>query len=154
MAHKEPFNESNNAGLTLLYNVDRAVGAGAFNLRDDVQLVQFFLVKFFRRNPEERPWGVAPLYIDGFYGPITARHIKTFQDYTRNMGYSIYSDGRVDPANPSGVSTISHTVYTILHLNSGFKFSDPDQGYFDHLEDHPEIIAFAPELRAALLASQ
>jgi hypothetical protein len=154
MAHKKAYTGDNRAGLSHFYNVSYAVGSGAYNRRDDVQLVQFFLVKFFLRNPEFRPQGVRPIWIDGFYGPITFRHIMAFQKVLVQDGNSIYPDGRIDPSNSTGDSTISQTVYTIIHLNVGFHGRDPDCGYFDHLQDHPLIVAFAPELRAALLASQ
>lgn len=154
MAHKASGEGlSRDWDLALFYNLDRAVGPGAFNLTDDVQLVQFFMVRYFRRHPEQRPQGVNPLTIDGIYGPITGRYIKTTQNIIRTSGCAVYCDGRCDPANPTGIATISHTIYTILHMNSQFKTNDPDQGYFDHLEDHPEIIAFAPQLRASLSAS-
>ena len=69
---------------TLAYVVDRAVGPGRANQRDDVLLVQFFLRVLGPRPVEHTTESFLPpalqnLAIDGAFGTRTAEAIKVFQ---------------------------------------------------------------------------
>ena len=110
------------------YNVDAAVGAGSPNKRDDVLLVQHFLITI-NNNPNafSPPISTVPLKpneiikADGVVGPITLRAIKHFQGVGRSRGNQITVDGRVDKASGSGFATNSNTQFTILFLNNAYR---------------------------------
>jgi hypothetical protein len=95
------------------YDVDHAVGPNCPNRTDDVMLVQYLLLKFYG-NPKRT--AIAPageMRVTGFCGPVTRRWILAFQMY---LGAGTAVDGQIDPTRGRGVSTISHTVYTIINL--------------------------------------
>lgn len=120
----------------MFYNVSFAVGPGAPNRRDDVELVQFF-IKRIMQGDRRIPRPSKALKIDGIFGPITESYIVAIQQDIQRHGKSVRVDGRIDRA--TGLeSTISHTIYTIIHLNSKFKFLEPTTD-FDNLQDDPEI---------------
>jgi len=139
---------------------ETSVGAGGNNKRrSDVQLVQFFLRQFYKSHPQlfaklpktSKPDGFVK--IDGSFGPQTQGAISTFQTHERSQGLPIATDGLVDV--PRGViSSISQTVYTIIVLNSLYNFLEAREngGFVTKIEDHPDILAFAPELRSELNA--
>lgn len=136
-----------------------SVGMNGHNKRrSDVQLIQFFLRQFYIKHPQlfkalppiKNPDGFVK--IDGDAGGQTKTGVKVFQNYERSKGFLIATDGLVDV--PRGaVSSISGTVYTILALNAWFNFFGEGKEHSGHLENHPDIISFAPELRTELMAS-
>ena len=71
--------------LAQLYVVDRGVGVGLPNQRDDVLLVQFFLRTLmppkgsYADQEVHQPAGQTPLAIDGVWGPQTHAYVKAFQ---------------------------------------------------------------------------
>jgi peptidoglycan hydrolase-like protein with peptidoglycan-binding domain len=139
---------------------ETSVGAGGNNKRrSDVQLVQFFLRQFYKSHPEQfkklpktkNPDGFVK--IDGSFGPQTQGAISTFQNLEKSKGLPIATDGLVDV--PKGIiSSISGTLYTIIALNSLYNFLEARStgGFVTKIEDHPDIVTFAPELRAELIA--
>jgi peptidoglycan hydrolase-like protein with peptidoglycan-binding domain len=139
---------------------ETSVGAGGNNKRrSDVQLVQFFLRQFYKSHrslfeklpPTKNPDGFVK--IDGSFGPQTQGAISTFQNHEKSLGLPIATDGLVDV--PKGmISSISGTVYTIVVLNSLYNFLEARStgGFVTNIQDHPDIVAFAPELRSELNA--
>ncbi len=118
------------------YNVNRAVGQGAPNRRDDVMLVQLLLKKIYARN---RGLGTPPgtMVVDGYCGPITLGWIQHFQRQAKAVKQiNIATDGIVDRFLGGRHGTISGTVYTILHLNGVIRKDDP--GAWEALEDDPD----------------
>jgi hypothetical protein len=68
-----------------------------------------------------------PIFIDGNFGPVTAAYILAFQKEARRrrVAHGITTDGQIDRAR--GVTgTISHTIYTILHLNVTVQRRQPE----------------------------
>jgi hypothetical protein len=140
-------------GIPYFYNVDSAVGPGCPNLRDDVLLVQYLLVTI-NDNPNafSPPFPPLPLKpgetfrADGIVGPITLRAIQHFQEVGRTRGNNIATDGRVDKATGSGAGATSHTQFTIIFLNNGYRIIRPGM--------YPNIALLAgdcpSELRAPL----
>jgi hypothetical protein len=127
--------------------------ASAANRRDDVMLVQFLLKKIWQDHADRSiaVLGPAPepgqIAVDGYYGPITARWISRFQMALSNQGYGVTLDGRVDRAHGM-VGSISHTTYTIVHLNSAFRDVDPEAF------GNPSVdTGWPPDLVAAILAN-
>lgn len=139
---------------------ETSVGAGGNNKRrSDVQLVQFFLRQFYKKHPElfkklpktKNPDGFVK--IDGSVGPQTQSAITNFQIFQRNKGAIVATDGLVNV--PKGaVSSISGTIYTIVALNSLYNFNEAENngGFVTKIEDHPDLVTFAPELRSELIA--
>ena len=124
---------------------------GNNRVRSDVQLVQFFLRKFYEQQPYVRKLaGITEIKIDGIAGPTTAKGILWFQKANEGSGKSITADGLVNVMAPSGVSATKHTVYTIVHLNVYFRKQGQGKEHYQNLERHPDIIAYAPELHAEL----
>ncbi len=109
------------------YVVDSTVGKGCPNIRQDVLLVQFFLRALMVDAGKEKayvPPGEQPIKVDGVCGAHTIAYIKFFQEENmrRNPGATIHVDGRVDPLlTGSSVSSITHSTYTIVRLNSTYK---------------------------------
>ncbi len=140
------------------------IGKGGDNRKfSDVQLIQFFLRQFFiprpqlfAKLPKPRRTATPVLTIDGKFGPQTATGIVEFQKFVRDAGQgTIKVDGLVNVATGFR-SSISKTIYTIMHLNLFF-FNDNNNGdpnFSKKIENHPDIIAFAPELRAELIAAK
>ena len=64
------------SGIAVMYSVDQAVGFGGANRRDDVLLVQFFLLiardSDARGNQGFTPPGQQTIKTDGVFGPETA----------------------------------------------------------------------------------
>jgi hypothetical protein len=144
------------------YNVSLAVGPKdtAPNRRDDVLLVQYLLKGIAERSKDETlpfsngwvpPPTVTgkPFQVDGVVGRDTAVWIQSYQDAVAKAGPSMISaDGRVDRAL-GVISSISHTVYTILYLN--IEFGNVQYKKFKVLEDDVEA---PPELRVAIRTSR
>lgn len=126
------------------------------NKPDDVMLVQYLLKRIYQRALEYQPplnprissrFSIAELKVDGFYGPRTQASIHHFQLELRRQGYSIVTDGCVDPERTdSGFATISNEAYTITQLNAGF-FEKYPLGF---LESDPEC---PPALKYSLSTS-
>ena len=124
---------------------------GNNRVRTDVQLVQFFLKKFYEQQPYIRQLsGLSGIKIDGIAGSQTAKGILWFQKANLGTGKSVTADGLVNVMTPSGVSPTQHTVYTIVHLNVYFRKQGEGNEHYRNLEKHPDIIAYAPELHAEL----
>ena len=132
---------------------------GSNNKRSDIQLVQFFLRQFYKSHPELfvlLPKTKSPstlITIDGDCGGQTKTGILVFQRQRRQVGGTIAVDGIVNVAH-SLMSSISKTGYTIHHLNQWFNDFADGKEFNGNLENHPEIIAFAPELQAELAAAK
>ena len=114
--------------LEEIANVDFAVGPLGQPLKSDIQLVQFLLNFIIQEVPELRIRDrknqvMRFLAVDGIFGGRTLDAIKSFQSEIRRVAAaegevaSIAADGIVDSSNPTGVSTISQTIYTIVWLN-------------------------------------
>lgn len=151
MARKERVD----SGAVIILN-ETVVGVGGTSRRSDIQLVQFFLRQFFLKQPElfrklpkSRKNASALVTIDGKFGPQTAAGIVEFQKAVRARGNPIHVDGIVNVAH-SVNSSITNTQYTILFLNLFFsKFIATPEAVLD-VENHPDVMAFAPELRSEL----
>jgi hypothetical protein len=123
------------------------------NKYDDVMLVQYLLKRIYQKAHEYQPplnprvssrFSIAEIKVDGFYGPRTQASINHFQLELRRQGYSIITDGCVDPERTdSGFATISGEAYTITQLNAGF-FEKYPPGF---LESDPEC---PPELKSSI----
>ena len=116
------------------YVIDRGVGEGRPNQRDDVLLVQFFL-RTLGPQPIEGtketflPVGQPPLAIDGTCGQRTIAAIKTFQTQfnktqkTEDRSFILIEDGVVDPLNNGGLfGPRQGRVLTIVRLNTEYAF--------------------------------
>ena len=115
--------KSSDPSIQLAYTVEQAVGVGCPNARADVLLVQHLLAIAWIEIPTSKgfrpPGETNPLTVDGFFGSVTARFIKFFQEEARRRGANCAQDNRVDPVaegKPRG--TITGTFYTILALNA------------------------------------
>jgi hypothetical protein len=161
MARKEDMNNISDTGEYGVFALNEtSVGMrGSNNKRSDIQLVQFFLRQFYKSHPElfvMLPKTKSPstlITIDGDCGGQTKTGILVFQRERRQFGAMIAVDGLVNVAL-SFVSSISRTGYTIHHLNRWFNVFADGNDYNGNLENHPEIIAFAPELQAELAAAK
>jgi hypothetical protein len=119
-------------GVPFFYNVDSAVGSGCPNHREDVLLVQHFLVTINNNpnvfSPPFPPLPLSPgeiLKVDGIVGPITLRAIKHFQEVGKSRGNNIATDGRIDKATGSGAGASSQTQFTIIFLNNAYRAIRP-----------------------------
>jgi hypothetical protein len=113
------------------FNVNMAVGPGAANRWDDVELVQYLLKRIYGSplsfHPPFHPPEGDMIKIDGRFGRTTAKWINHFQREVNDQGgVPIRLDGRVDKSDSGGVSSISRTVYTIIALNKGLQLVDPE----------------------------
>jgi len=121
---------------TISYVVDRAVGPGRPNLRDDVLLVQFFLRVLGPRPIENTGESFLPpaqqtLAIDGTFGDRTRDAIKTFQtqfnktalNVPANDPFRLVTDGVIDSlANGALVGPRQGHVFTIVRFNTEYVF--------------------------------
>lgn len=123
--------------------------------RSDIQLVQFFLKKFYRRHPElfrllpKASKSPGEFAIDGIVGDQTIVGIRFFQEHESRGGSGLVKDGLVSVA-PSFESQISHKRFTIILLNLWFEQHSGEAQFLTNLELHPDVIRFAPELQAEL----
>ncbi len=99
------------------YSVDKSVGRGGVNARDDILLVQFFLrvaMEPYKAWPTGSitgektgfvpPGNTKPISIDGIFGRETLRYIKHYQEdgerrYTSNI---VPTDDKIDPVKVGG----------------------------------------------------
>jgi hypothetical protein len=161
MAHIE-HTDLDSLNREFFYNVTLAVGPldTAPNRRDDVMLVQYLLKgiadaaslkgdDLVMAAGWKPPKTSTPFTVDGWMGDDTAAWIRSYQQAVARAGQSIRIDGRVDPSH-TAISSISHTIYTILFMNIDFAFSS-NRVVFKSVENDP---AAPPELRAILAASR
>lgn len=161
MARKEDMSNdgSDNGDSGVFALNDTRIGRyGDNKKRSDIQLVQFFLKQFYRLHPAyfrmlpQTRSKAAVIVIDGKYGKQTEEGIIYFQLFMQKKGIPIKPDGLVSvPHSLRGPN--SNTVYTIHRLNHYFKLNGEHKEYHGRLEDHPDIVAFAPELRAELASA-
>jgi hypothetical protein len=119
---------------TLSYVVDRAVGEGRPNQRDDVLLVQFFLRTLGPRTvtgttETYQPAGQPQIAIDGVCGTRTIAAIKNFQTQfnktqkSPTSGFALLTDGVVDTLNNGGLfGPRQGHLLTIVRLNTEYVF--------------------------------
>lgn len=122
-----------------LYNVDWAVGRIGGNVREDVMLVQVLLrIVFYElagKGGLTPPPGNDGIAVDGYYGPVTQRHITQFQDEAAARSQNIKRDGIFDPFRKQGsLSHISHTRYSMELLNN-FCSNLCDQNHMKNFDD-------------------
>jgi hypothetical protein len=144
-----------NTVIKLIYTVDKAVGAGCPNLRDDVALVQFLLRAVLEDGESFQVPAGAPLSIDGICGPQTILYIKSWQQQERQLDMKDGAkpgtpmqpqDGVISPMLVrSGIGSLSHYRYSILSLNVQY-------GLTKGIEKHANI-ASDPRCPQALLPS-
>lgn len=132
--------------LAQLYVVDRGVGDGLPNQRDDVLLVQFFLRALmppkgsYADQEVHQPAGQTPLAIDGVWGPQTRAYVKAFQtQFNEALGseiqpqFRLRQDGAVNALEGSSVfGKRFHQVMTIVRLNTEYS-------HFFSLERHKQL---------------
>jgi peptidoglycan hydrolase-like protein with peptidoglycan-binding domain len=130
------------ARLEVLYNVHLPVGPKppCANQVADVMLVQLCLQQTFKfRFTFSPPFPPPPrgeeIKVDGKVGPITLEAIALFQKHLKSIRQSIAPDGIVNRAAALSItSQISHTIFTIVHLNQTLEAIIGD-ARFRRLED-------------------
>ncbi len=152
MARKETMDEE--YGVFTLN--ETTVGKGGYNRkRSDVQLIQFFLRRFYTHHPElfvllpKTKTGANFIIIDGSYGGQTEKGILLFQKNRKSDEPLIATDGLVNVAH-SVMSSISNTHYTIHFLNGWFMRHAEGREHHGSLENHWDLLAYAPELHYEL----
>jgi len=127
------------------YNLDKPVGRGKSNIRDDVGLVQFFLNNI-RKNPQlllgsfKAP--ASQLKVTGVFDNATHDWIIAFQTAVKGAFQpNMLIDGIVDPARgyTSQQTTITHSLYCIALLNNAYESSNKD--LFSHIWDDSDMLA-------------
>ena len=129
MAHIE-MSKPRSEYLPVFYNVDGVVGAPpADNKREDVLLVQFFIVLIGRSPRLLIPPNVVAAFkavqLTGVADAQTIAAIKAFQESKRQRHPNVVVDGRASPAKP-GVLYAPGAVWTIVRLNYQGKNLHPD----------------------------
>jgi hypothetical protein len=140
---------------------ETSVGRGGNNRkRSDVQLIQFFLMEFYFEHMEffdgrvpRTKNGTPGIKIDGICGRQTELGIFHFQKAFADAGFPITVDGQVNVARTI-TSQINSNMYTIMHINNWFRLEGNGKQFHGNLENHPDLIQFAPELQAELAAAQ
>src|SRR5262245_46382556 len=115
-------------------------------------LVQFFLRELYNHPDLRREKPAGNMVVDGVCGPITLRWIDEYQKQLKRKGFSVVTDGRVDPARGElqfSKGSISGKRYTIWHMNGSYRRRF--QSLHDHLERAPGVPA---ELAAALAINE
>jgi hypothetical protein len=110
--------------LPVFYNVVHAVGKNAPNAPNDVKLVQYLLMAYYKTTPTQ-PTG--EMAVTGYCGPVTMRWILDFQmRVNAKMPKGVLIDNRIDRVRNNSVFTsISKTQYTLAILNSSVKYRNP-----------------------------
>jgi hypothetical protein len=110
--------------LPVFYNVVHAVGKNAPNAPNDVKLVQYLLMAYYKTTPTQ-PTG--EMAVTGYCGPVTMRWILDFQmRVNAKLPNAVRIDNRIDRVrNNSIITSISKTQYTLAILNASVKFRDP-----------------------------
>jgi hypothetical protein len=127
------------------YNLDKSVGRGKDNIRDDVTLVQFFLDNI-GKNPGllfghfKAP--ASQLRVTGTFDNATHDWIVAFQTAMK-AGFqpNMLVDGIVDPARgvSSQQTSITNATYCIVLLNNAYESSNAP--LFSHIWDDPAMPA-------------
>ncbi len=116
--------------LPFIYNIEMAVGKNAPNIRDDVMLVQYCFKHIWANRSKFNPTLPEPppgeMKVDGLCGPTTRKWIVEWQFMSRKRGHNVTTDGLVDKARGSFISSISKTDYHIVKLNAALKRARPD----------------------------
>ena len=159
MARKENMDDFEQ-GLGVFTINETSVGIGGNNRkRSDVQLIQFFLMHFYFEHPElfallpRTSTGSGFVKIDGICGKQTQMCIWHYQNYVARDGFPTKVDGLVSVARAVG-SPITGEIFTIHNINNWFRLHGSGKEFHGKLENHPNIIQFAPELRSELAAAQ
>jgi hypothetical protein len=119
------------------------------------QLCQFFLRKFFQKQPALLPRSSSRsnvFLIDGKAGPQTLEGINRFQSFQHSRGVPLFLDQRVSV--PLGVNVPgTQKRYTIHLLNSVF-FALAGEEEFNNLSQNQEIRNEASELAGELVRAE
>ena len=152
MAQKRPMFTGDGKTMHLTVNTITVGKNGNNTRRADVQLVQFFLKKFYEHSaPARQMSGIKEIKIDGIAGNKTIAGIYWFQKYRSMNGSYLKVDSLVSiMTNFTGGSAITGTAYTIADLNIYFRNYGEGKEHSEHLENHPDIIQYAPELKSEL----
>jgi hypothetical protein len=130
-------------GVPFFCNVHAGVGQGQPNRHDDVMLVQWLLLQYFK-VPGKISAPPGPLIkVDGMFGRQTADYIKAFQSGAKSKGTNIAADGYVHRARGvQGAATGAQ--YTIIHLNNAADNRRPELGRkFWVATDFPPVVQHA-----------
>ena len=159
MARKEDMTRGSDPLFGVFTLNEISVGVGGNNYRrSDIQLIQFFLRQFYKLHSElfvllpKTKSNSNFILIDGDCGGQTKNGVLIFQKARKQLGLSIAVDGLVDVAH-SNYASISKTAYTIHRLNLWFMQFAEGKEHHGKLENHPDIITYAPELRTELAAA-
>jgi hypothetical protein len=134
MAHRQSVVAGNEPDLEVIdfYGIDEAVGTNAPDPRaDDVTLVEWFIQQVYDNGNKINPPLTMPnlprLKVTGRPSANLNKWIKQFQLDNMKRGTPLVADGRVDTCKTvTGVSTISHTIYTIVWLNHAMRVVRPE----------------------------
>lgn len=117
------------------------------------QLVQFFLRKFFEKNPGKMPKSkFSKFLLDGKVGTQTTQGIGIFQTHARNAGTPLFVDSRVSV--PLGINVPGTGMRWTIHALNSFFFLRFGEAAFNNLFANSEISKEAPELSAELVAEE
>lgn len=141
----------------LFYSVERPVGVGSPNQRDDVLLVQFLLrvrAECGEGSAEYVPPGEQPLAMDGMCGPQTIKYIKQYQKIAsqKNPAIPLVQDGVVSPvaAGTGGISgPVTGRMLCIAGLNSHYGKIRGKPATLDITKDPLFPLALRPYLKVA-----
>jgi peptidoglycan hydrolase-like protein with peptidoglycan-binding domain len=151
MAFSTPLIGRSGALLTT-YNIDWSAGRIGSNTREDVMLVQALFKIFyyellgFNHEMDPPPGQTEVIAVDGYYGPVTQKHITHFQTQVIARGQKVLPDGIFDPfREPGSSSTISKTRYALDLLNNGCANCCKEQGIDNYTnlpnrEDMPALL--------------
>lgn len=108
------------------YNVIKAVGNAAPNVKEDVMMVQYMLKHLFVGGKTHLKPSVE-MAVDGICGPVTINWILAYQKQLVQSRISILVDGRIDRIRDKTTFTgsISKTKYTLFALNWNLNDTNP-----------------------------
>jgi len=146
------------------YSLDFSVGESAFNVDDDVRLVQTLLhIVYFEPTSDRFRAAMPPLddvedvKVDGICGPITKRFIRHFKSQDPVKSFDLFPDAVLDPFrnnDPNSVGTRSGKIYAFgVLLIMAFRAQD-EKGGSNFVEDLIEDERTHPKLKAALVATR
>lgn len=140
----------------IAYNIDWSVGRIGSNTREDVMLVQALFKIFyyellgFNHGMDPPAGQTEVIVVDGYYGPITQKHITHFQTQAIALGQKVMPDGIFDPFRaPGASSTLSKSRYALDLLNNGCSNSCKEQA-IDNYTNLPNRADMPQLLRSAL----
>lgn len=155
MAFSTPLIGRSGALLTA-YNIDWSAGRIGSNTREDVMLVQalfkilYYELMGFNHDLDAPPGQTEVIAVDGYYGPVTQKHITHFQTQMIARGHKVLPDGILDPfREPGASSTISKSRYALDLLNNGCANMCKEQG-IDNYTNLPNREDMPVPLRNAL----